>query len=490
MHESEQSLVAIAGATGFVGRALLERWSGKMRLRGLTRSVARAEAGTRAGLRVAWQGCDLFSVLDVEMALRGADAAVYLVHSMMPSARLTQGSFRDLDLLLADNFARGAANAGVKHILYLGGLLPASGQLSEHLESRREVEEVLAAHGVPVTILRAGLIIGERGSSFRILERLVRRLPVMLCPSWTRTPTQPIALDDVLALLDFALVDDRARGGTWDVGGPDVVSYLEMIQRTAVRMGRAPVFVPVPFVTPGLSRLWVSAITGVDLELVGPLVESLKVPMVARNRALQNMAGVPGLELDVALSRALHPGPLRHALHRLAEVPVPRRELALLDVKPSNLVCSVQRLPRPATLDASGVALAYTQWLPAALSPFLSVVVEDDGHVVFQMRGTGWPLLELHRSPERSSNGRSVLYVTGGWLADVRHTLRGRLEFRVLDEPHCVLAAIHDFRPSLPWWIYTQTHARVHLWVMQRFARHLRRRASVKALESDNRQQG
>src|SRR5690606_19576051 len=131
-----------------------------------------------------WVQADLFSLLEVERALEGADVALYLVHSMIASAELTQGSFADFDLILADNFARAAKSRGVRHILYVGGLIPEGERLSRHLESRLEVEQTLRAQGVPVTALRASIIIGPAGSSLRMVENLVRRLPVMITPAW------------------------------------------------------------------------------------------------------------------------------------------------------------------------------------------------------------------------------------------------------------------------------------------------------------------
>src|SRR5690606_15038482 len=179
-----------------------------------------------------WRACDLYSLLQAEQALAGADYAFYLVHSMMPMASLTQGSFEDIDLILADNFARAASKAGVKQIIYLGGIIPSGTLLSRHLRSRLEVEQTLAAHGVPVTRIRASLIVGARGSSFQIVEKLVKRLPLLLCPRWTRTLTQPIALKDVLEILQYVMGKPEHFHHAYDVGGPSVLSYVEVLGET------------------------------------------------------------------------------------------------------------------------------------------------------------------------------------------------------------------------------------------------------------------
>ncbi|MFM8230130.1 MAG: NAD-dependent epimerase/dehydratase family protein, partial [Chthoniobacterales bacterium] len=172
METASRPTVVVAGASGFVGMALLPVLAENFDVVALSRS-ANPELP-----RVRWTRCDLFSLLQTERALQGADYVVYLVHSMLP-ARLTQARFEDMDFILADNFARSAARAGVKQIVYLGGIIPNDAQLSRHLASRLEVERVLSARGVPVTSLRAGLIVGPRGSSFRIMLRLVRRSPVL-----------------------------------------------------------------------------------------------------------------------------------------------------------------------------------------------------------------------------------------------------------------------------------------------------------------------
>jgi len=152
---------------------------------------------------------------------------------MLPSAHLTQGVFQDFDLICADNFARAAARAGVRQIVYLGGLIPDDPALSVHLRSRLEVERTLAGRGVPVAALRAGVIIGPGGSSYRMFRTLVERVPVIACPPWSRNLTEPIALDDVLALLAYCLEHPASRSHSWDIGSGDVMRYRQLLERTA-----------------------------------------------------------------------------------------------------------------------------------------------------------------------------------------------------------------------------------------------------------------
>ncbi len=454
--------VVIAGATGFVGSALAQRLARRavpVEIVGLTRG--------RSGATGGWDelvACDLFSLKDVERALAGARYAVYLVHSMLPSARLDQASFADLDLICADNFARAARSCGVEQIIYLGGLVP-DGPLSPHLESRREVEVALGARGVPVTVLRAGMVIGPGGSSFEMLLRLVQRLPAMITPSWTANRCQPIDLDTVVALLDLVIGDPASAGEVFDVGGPDVLTYRDMMQVTGEVLGKRRPSLPVPFLSPALSRLWVSLVTGAPRSLVGPLIESMRHEMICRDTRLQQRAGIPGLSFREAVSWCLAAtvsaagGDLRPAAYQ----PAPR---------PHRVgVRSVQRLPLPPGRDAEWVALEYTRWLPHGTSPLLRVVVDDDRTATFSIRGVRRALLVLRFAVDRSASTRQLLYITDGLL--VRRTERGRLEFRITPDDTHVLAAIHDYVPRLPWWLYRISQAHVHAWVMRRFGKHL-----------------
>lgn len=457
---SRPDRIVIAGATGFVGTALAARLArrGTAHVVGLTRGRTTATG--------AWDElvtCDLFSMKDLERALAGARHAVYLVHSMLPSARLVQATFADLDLICAENFGRACKLAGVEQIIYLGGLLPADGDanpdaLSPHLASRREVEQALAGHGVPVTTLRAGMVIGPGGSSFELLSRLVRRLPAMVLPAWTTNRCQPIDLTTVVALLDQVIGDPAARGETYDIGGPDVVTYREMMETVAAALGKRMRALPVRWVSPGLSRLWVSLITGAPRALVAPLIESLRHDMVCRDRRLQQRTNLPGLAFRDAVAWCL------------GDARAPAAYQAAPSAKRTG-VRSIQRIPLPPGRDAEWAAHEYMRWLPRGAWPVLRVEVDAERSATFSLIGTRTPLLVLRFAPERSAPNRQLFYVVAGAL--VRPTPRGRLEFRVTPDGAHLLTAIHEFAPRLPWWIYRATQAVVHRWVMGRFGRHL-----------------
>jgi uncharacterized protein YbjT (DUF2867 family) len=457
--------VAVAGAQGFIGRALLERLKGDPSVAPL--ALARSP---RADLGAPARACDLLRAEDAERALEGVDVAVYLVHAMMPTDRLVQGSFRDLDLLAADNFARAAAKAKVRQIVYLGGLAPVSGEPSEHLASRMEVERALGSHGVPVTTLRAGLVFGPGGSSSRIVFNLARRLPLMVCPAWTSTPTQPIALDDVVTLIAGVIGRAETFGQAWDVAGPDTLTYRDLMALASREArGRPPRMLSVPVLTPQLSALWVSLVTGAPRALVKPLVGSLSQPMLVRDRRLQERLGVRGKPIEEALSEAIRAD---------ADAGTPRAFEAAPRQVGSSRVRSIQRLPCPPGSSARDVADRYFDWLDATLGPIIEVRrVGTDVHLA--VRGLGPPLLSL--SPELLSADRAVYRIAGGLLADTADgpsprpggPQGGTFELREVLGGEALLVAIADYVPRLPWWIYVATQAQAHRLVMALFGHHL-----------------
>lgn len=456
MEETGKEVIVVAGAAGFVGRPLVSMLARHCEVVALSRQPREGEGSLR------WRQADLLSHRDAATALEGADYAIYLVHSMMPSDRLVQGRFEDLDLQAADNFARACAAAKVHQIVYLGGLLPADTppeKLSRHLRSRSEVERALGAYGVPVTVLRAGLILGPSGSSMEILLRIARRLPVMVCPRWTNSPTQPIALSDVLALIEWVVGRPETYGETFDIGSPDIVTYRELMQLTGEALGRKPRTFSVPVLTPRLSRLWVSLVTGAPKALVDPLIDSLSHEMVTRDRRLQERAGIPGKSVPAALRIATEQAPERQ---------VPRAFQSSSDRK--RIVRSVQRLPSPG-LDVAQIAEEYFRQLRRWGGRLLRVSGEEGDGWTIRFGCGGPPLMRFAFDHTRSTSDRIVFDLVGGALVDTTET--GRFEFRKVMGGASLLCSVHGFAPRLWWPLYVVTQAPLHLLVMKAFGRHL-----------------
>ena len=269
--------VTVFGGTGVVGRALLPLLADE-------HDVVAVSRGRRdAGEGVRWVVADVASGAGVADALEGADVVYYLVHSL--GAR----DFERQDREAARNVSREAARAGAVQIVYLGGLGGEEHDASAHLRSRRETGQRLASDGVPVTTLRAAMVIGKGSAAFETILGLVKRLPVMITQSWVSTPTQPIALDDIARYLAGVAANDAASGETFDAGGPEVMTYRQMIERIAALLGRRPRIIEVPVLTPALSALWLELVTPVNASVARPLVDGLRSPTVAREERLRKL---------------------------------------------------------------------------------------------------------------------------------------------------------------------------------------------------------
>ena len=262
--------IAIAGATGYIGGRLAPRLLGAgYALRCLARYPRKLEGREwNSDSRVEIRKSDLADALSLTDELRGCDAAFYLVHSMMSADR--EYAQRDLDLAFA--FAKAARDGGVRRIVYLGGLGETGSGLSEHLSSRRDVESALGSAGVPVTVLRAAMIIGSGSASFEILRYLVQRLPVMITPKWVTTRCQPIAVENVLTYLVGVLSASETIGGIFDIGGSETLCYRDIMRIMAEELGlpRRRI-IAVPVLTPRLSSYWIHLVTPLSNKIARPL---------------------------------------------------------------------------------------------------------------------------------------------------------------------------------------------------------------------------
>ena len=286
---------AVIGATGFVGRALVPVLARRGEVVAISRRRIAPELPGVHGL--AADATD-----SLRGALEGVDVVYHLVHS------LGSRDFPRLDRRAAENVAVEAERAGVSQIVYLGGLGEDRPGLSAHLRSRMETAAVLASGGVPVTTLRAAVIVGRGSAAFETVVALVDRLPVMIAPRWLSTPTQPIALDDTIRYLDGVAGRPEALGQSFDVGGPEILTYGDMIERIARIRGRRPRILEVPVLSPRLSSYWLHLVTPVRAAVARPLIEGLRSPTVARDQRIQRLLGFPLTGFCDAARRALDPG--------------------------------------------------------------------------------------------------------------------------------------------------------------------------------------
>jgi uncharacterized protein YbjT (DUF2867 family) len=287
--------VVVFGASGTIGRPLLGALARDHHVVAVSRREQRDAGG------VTWGVADATDRDSVARVLDGADVAYYLVHS------LGNRDFEGQDIRAAETTAREAERAGVRQLVYLGGLGDDSVDLSSHLRSRRETGLRLASTSVPVTTLRAAMVVARGSAAFETIVALVDRLPAMLTPRWVSTRTQPVALPDVIAYLAGVCGLEPAFGAAYDVGGPEVMTYREMIERIAGLRGKRPFIVEVPVLTPHLSSLWLHLVTPVNAAVARPLIEGLRNETVVRDDRIRTLLPIDLTPFDAAARSALTP---------------------------------------------------------------------------------------------------------------------------------------------------------------------------------------
>jgi uncharacterized protein YbjT (DUF2867 family) len=294
--------VLVTGATGYIGSQLVpELLAAGHRVRCLARNPAKLPAGLAP--RVESVRGDAFDPSSLGPALAGMDVAYYLIHSM----GATGDAFAERDRSAARNFAAAAAAAGVGRIVYLGGLGRDASGLSEHLRSRQETGDVLREGSVPVTELRAAIIVGSGSASFEIMRDLAKKLPLMICPRWVASRCEPIAVRDVLFYLVGVLGEPRTVGRTFEIGGGEVHTYADLLRTTASVLGQRLRLVTVPFLTPRLSAYWLNLVTAVPMSLAFPLVEGLRYDVVCQEAAIRGLLPRTLTPFRAAVAEALGP---------------------------------------------------------------------------------------------------------------------------------------------------------------------------------------
>jgi uncharacterized protein YbjT (DUF2867 family) len=291
----------VVGASGYIGGRLVDT----LIAGGTMPRVAgrRPEALARRWPEAHNVELDVLRPDTIEPAIRGADVVYYLVHAMAEG----EAGFEERDRVAASSFAIAAKRAGVGRVVYLGGLGSQADQLSAHLASRHETGQILAHNGPKVLELRAGMVIGAGSASFRMLMDLVKRLPVMITPRWVETRSQPIAIGDVVTYLEHARSLDLVEQHTIvEIGGADVLSYLEMMRRAAAFRGRHPAIITVPVLTPRLSSLWCGLVTSVPSSIARPLIDGLRNETIVRDdSATRLFPDVHPMGFDDAVAEAI-----------------------------------------------------------------------------------------------------------------------------------------------------------------------------------------
>ena len=444
--------ILLTGASGYIGGHLMKKLKENYEIIAISRHI---EHKTNEQ-NVTWKSADLFDLNEITEVMKDVDIAIYLVHSMMPSAKLTQASFEDMDALLADNFAKAASVNQVKHIVFMSGLIPETNELSPHLRSRLECERILGAYGVPVSTLRAGLIIGSKGSSYPILKKLVERLPGLLLPQWAYNTTLPVAIEDVINGLYKIVARHPQANESIDIGGPNHMTYKDLFKQTAEVLDKRLPTLDLPIIPIWLSKYWVKLISGVPKEMVYPLMDSLIHDMV-RNEE-NTVEGVSIGKIDYKTS-------VRNALAEENTVQKKRKKSSKRAIKD---VRAISRVTLPKDMTMSQVTALYADFLnKITLNVVNSDFNENDFSITIPCLGKDLLLL---RKDSVASNEDSILYrIVGGDFALDSNGGNARLEFRRLPYSNECMIALQEYEPTLPWWVYKYTRAKVHKSVMNLF---------------------
>jgi uncharacterized protein YbjT (DUF2867 family) len=281
--QSQPYNILVTGVTGFIGSKLAQT----LTERGYTvKGMTRKQLEERNGVK--YVKADVFNLQELQIAMSGVEVAYYLLHSMEGDVKHWK-EFASREKIQAQNFLKVATESGVKRIIYLGGLVNESLELSPHMQSRKDVGDILSSGNIPVTQLRASLIIGAQGGSYAMLRYLVERLGVMICPSWVKSLAQPIALVDVIDYLIGCLEVKETTGKTFDVGGPEKITYEEMMRQYAAYLNKNLFVIEIPFLTTRLSSYWVDLITPVKASLARPLIDSLVHDTVVKDDSITKL---------------------------------------------------------------------------------------------------------------------------------------------------------------------------------------------------------
>jgi len=473
--DSQPKTLVIAGASGSIGTALCRHLASEYNIIAVTHLEERAKTPV-PDLPVTWRHCDLFSRSEMAQALSGADYGIYLVHARLPSARLDQVQFQDMELIAADNFARAASLNNVKQILCLRGLRPSGRVPPEIARKQDEVVETLGAYGTPVSVIRAGLVVAPGSTLVNLIASQVLRGRTVPVPDWTLSRKQPVAVRDLMRAVRHCLGKPEAFSGSFDIGGPEVMDWRQILVETASLLKRKPRFVPVTWLTPRIYQWWLRRRSPkTHPATIQLLVRDLQHDSLPKDNPLQRVIGADALDCREAIRPYLSGD--REGLVN------PRSQILSVyeqQLREARSVRSVQRIELPPGRNASWMADTYFRWLQNFVWPFVACRSDEGGSYRVQVRGVGLTLLELSHQPDHSDPERRMYFITGGLLASGSRNLKGRMEFHDVLAGRYTIIAIHDFAPSLPWNFYQATQATAHGFVMRAFQRHMARLARHK----------
>lgn len=470
MSQQGRSKVAVVGAGGSIGAAVSSDLARDYDIVALVGSQERVpERETNPSF--SWRYCELFSRQAVEEAISDCDYIIYLVHTRVPTARLNQAESENMDLLIADNVARAARLKGIKQIICLGSLIPKGNSSSEFVDRRNEVIEALSNYATPLTVMRAGLVVAPGSNAVRLIANIATRLPIVFIPHWANTRKQPIAVIDVIRAIRYCLGNQEAYGKDYDIGGPVIMTFRELLNRAAKTLKKKPLVITAPYFPARFYRWYLRLLDRqAHPDLIKLIVEALGHDLMVRDNALQQF---------IAKNSALPREMIDAHIEKYGKIPsnprLPFLKKYVAGLRSKSNVRSIQRIHLQPGRNATWVAEIFFRWLPHFARPFVLCEVDSAGNCRIFNRFPRLHLITLSFQPKHSSPDRRMYFITGGLLARGHNELKPRFEFRDVLNRRYTIAAIHDFRPQLPWAFYVLTQAVIHLIAMRTFQKYMKK---------------
>lgn len=436
--------ILLTEASGYIGSHLKD----KLKVNHEIIAISRNAQNKKNEKNVTWKSADLFDLDAITEVMEGIDTAIYLGHSMKTSAKLTQANFEDMDALLADNVGRAAKKHGVKHIIFMSGIITNDSHLSLHLKCRLECEKILRYYGVPVSTLRAGLIIDSNGSSYPIFKRMIERLPAMILPNWAYNMIEPVSVDDVIDKLAMLVERSPKENEVFNITRPKVMNYQELFERTATIFDKRLSTLHLPTIPIRLSRCWIKE------KMNGE--ENVK-------KALKEKQD----EQQIITTKQSKPKSNQNKRDEVKDVR------------------AMTRFRIPESYSIQDVTREYAEFINNITLHLVNGTINEHEFNI-QLPLIRKCILKMKRDNHDSINEMIVYKIVGGDLAMVKDSSNARFEFRRILDTNEGIAALQGYEPILPWGVYKFTQAIAHKFVMGVFKQYMNHLASYEKDKQDS----
>lgn len=436
--------ILLTEGSGYIGSHLKD----KLKVNHEIIAISRNAQNKKNEKNVTWKSADLFDLDAITEVMKGIDTAIYLGHSMKTSAKLTQANFEDMDALLADNVGRAAKKHGVKHIIFMSGIITNDSHLSLHLKSRLECEKILRYYGVPVSTLRAGLIIDSNGSSYPIFKRMIERLSAMILPNWAYNMIAPVSMDDVIDKLAMLVERSPKENEVFNITRPKVMNYQELFERIATTLDKRLFILHLPTILIRLSRCWIKEKMNGKENVKKALKEKQDEQQIITTKQSKSKSNQ-------------------------------NKRDEVKDVR------AMTRFRIPESYSIQDVTREYAEFINNITLHLVNGTINEHEFNI-QLPLIRKCILKMKRDNHDSINEMIVYKIVGGDLAMVKDSGNARFEFRRILDTNEGIAALQEYESTLPWGVYKFTQAIAHKFVMGVFKQYMNHLASYEKDKQDS----